>query len=488
MYTLATLPDAVKNLPTQELREAWMKAYNSASTQYKGDEAKANATAWATIKKMGYVKKDDKWVKMEAEIYKKDLLIAGSYPHPQHPEKKVNMTIERLNDIAIGTTKYLNAGGKIPITISHPKSEEEKIDTTQGWLNKVWVDAETKRLFGELQINSEKSEQWIKDGKLQAVSPGVYHDVVTSAGKIPVFIDHVALTGSPHNLGQFGFLPMNAESFSSAEIFFENHCVSYQAGGDVDDKNKTLLQNASKGGMMEALQKLFKLLDGIKSELIKLFVGVKQPGEPGYVAPGTEPGGSGTTVPPVGIAQQGPKIGQSAGGGLSAEAQKTFDTLLLERDTLEKKIKTLEDAEKKRTEDEKKATRTKFEARLDEDISIGLIKPANRSAIVAEYETLIDLGKINFEGKDISIEDYILSRYEGDKESKLKTTLQIDLNHFTFENKQYDINTDEGREALYQLKLSRAKELAKGIEGKTHIDLFEQADKEIEEELFGAKE
>jgi len=40
--------------------DAWTKAFNAAFEQYDGDEGKANATAWAAIKKMGYVKgKDD---------------------------------------------------------------------------------------------------------------------------------------------------------------------------------------------------------------------------------------------------------------------------------------------------------------------------------------------------------------------------------------------------------------------------------------------
>ncbi len=43
---------------------AWMKAFNGAYEQYKGDEAKANATAWAQIKEMGYTKgKDGKYRK-----------------------------------------------------------------------------------------------------------------------------------------------------------------------------------------------------------------------------------------------------------------------------------------------------------------------------------------------------------------------------------------------------------------------------------------
>jgi len=48
-------------------QDIWVSAYNSAFKQYKGDESKANATAWSAVKKAGYVKKGDKWSKMSGE-------------------------------------------------------------------------------------------------------------------------------------------------------------------------------------------------------------------------------------------------------------------------------------------------------------------------------------------------------------------------------------------------------------------------------------
>jgi len=479
-YTLATLPDAVKKL-SQELKEAWMKAFNSAYAQYK-DDGKASATAWSIVKKMGYV---------NMESYKKDLLIAGEYPHPQDKKRIIKMDMNRLNKIADNTQRFLLAGGKIPITISHPKSEKDKINTTQGWLEEVWVDEDTKRLSGKLNIEGE-ADQWIKDGKLKAVSPGVYHDVVTSAGIFPMLIDHVALTSSPHNLGQFGFLPMNAESFSSAEIFFENYGVSYQIEGDAHGIDKTLSNGPEdkEEYEMDELQKALQLLNNLKKLIIALVTGKKE--QEGIVLPGDESGNGGNgVIPKTDIVAALKDLGGTINpvrGGLSTETE-VLSKLLLERDTLEKKVKELENIEKKRLETTQKETKDNFEKRMDEDISLGLIKPELRTPLIEEYDMLSSLEKktMNFEGKEISIEDYILSRYETDKESKLKTVLKPDLNHIKFENRTYDLTTEEGRDALHKMKKERAKELAKGTDKKWG-DFFEQAHDEIEEEIFGEKE
>lgn len=58
-------PDKIKGLP-KHAQEVWMAAFNAAWKQYDGDEAKANATAWAAVKKAGYYQDPKgKWRKKE---------------------------------------------------------------------------------------------------------------------------------------------------------------------------------------------------------------------------------------------------------------------------------------------------------------------------------------------------------------------------------------------------------------------------------------
>ena len=64
-YTIANPPEAVKGLPRQA-QEIFIAAYNAAFTEYKGDEAKSSATAWAAVKTK-YEKTDDKWVAKESK-------------------------------------------------------------------------------------------------------------------------------------------------------------------------------------------------------------------------------------------------------------------------------------------------------------------------------------------------------------------------------------------------------------------------------------
>jgi len=83
--TLDSLPDAVKALPKHG-QEIYQSTFNAAFVQYKGDEAKSAATAWAAVKTK-YEKVDDKWVAKEAV-----------HPHGEHvcvcPECEKEITVE----------------------------------------------------------------------------------------------------------------------------------------------------------------------------------------------------------------------------------------------------------------------------------------------------------------------------------------------------------------------------------------------------------
>ncbi|MBU2249597.1 MAG: ChaB family protein [Gammaproteobacteria bacterium] len=62
-YTIDNPPEAVKGLPEHAIA-IFVAAYNAAFEQYKGDEAKSAATAWAAVK-MKYKQVDGEWVVKE---------------------------------------------------------------------------------------------------------------------------------------------------------------------------------------------------------------------------------------------------------------------------------------------------------------------------------------------------------------------------------------------------------------------------------------
>src|ERR1043166_9714902 len=54
------LPSAAKKLP-DHAQDIFLKAFNNAEKEYKGDEAKAFATAWAAVKEKYTQDSDGKW-------------------------------------------------------------------------------------------------------------------------------------------------------------------------------------------------------------------------------------------------------------------------------------------------------------------------------------------------------------------------------------------------------------------------------------------
>jgi len=123
-YTIQTAPEVVKKLP-EEAQKIWIAAYNAAYEQYKKDEAKANATAWAALEKSGYKKDGNSWVKAKeidkifylSEIKTKNIALAdngkktsdiqllrvGTWQHPMHgkfsiTDDDLDEFIENFND------------------------------------------------------------------------------------------------------------------------------------------------------------------------------------------------------------------------------------------------------------------------------------------------------------------------------------------------------------------------------------------------------
>lgn len=63
---ITSLPEAVKELP-EKAQKMWLKVFNSAYIEYNKDEEKAFAVAWDAVKKAGYSKEGDVWVKLAIE-------------------------------------------------------------------------------------------------------------------------------------------------------------------------------------------------------------------------------------------------------------------------------------------------------------------------------------------------------------------------------------------------------------------------------------
>lgn len=406
--TNAELPDWVKSAFPADIQEAYRKSYNAALVTYKNDEGKAAAVAISTVQKMGYVKKGDKWIKAE---YVKDLgLKAGEYLHPNEPDKKLTITGQDLVDYVNNTQKVLDSGGAIPVTISHPKTERDKIQLKEGDIMGVWIDPVEQVPY--MAFNpSQLVKGWIKEGKLKAVSPGIYHDVVTSIGKLPSLIDHVALTNSPFNIQQSGFIPVTAEKFGKAVLFFENQYISHEQGGDVH-----------------------QLLTSIREFLSDRF---------GFGKSQTSEGGSDMT-----------ELEQVKSRVVELEAQGKKDKTEIDaRDKtiadLQGKTEKYEAAEKERIATERKAAVEDFTAKVDGLIKAEKVEPKCKGELLKNFGILYD----NKVDGDPAV--MLLSRFETVEPAKNKLSQSI----IVVEKKNIDYSTEEGQAELSKIFTERAKEL-----------------------------
>ncbi len=160
------LPDAVKALPAHG-QEIWMAAFNSAWEQYKGDEEKCMATAWAAVKKK-YEKKGDEWMPMEAEHAENWIEIFKIGIHTDSEGRVREWTDKDLDEIA---SSYNPAVHEAPIVIGHPKEDSP----AYGWVGSLKTDA-GKLLMKPSQL-IEEFKDWVKRGLYKKVSIALYPDL-----------------------------------------------------------------------------------------------------------------------------------------------------------------------------------------------------------------------------------------------------------------------------------------------------------------------
>lgn len=121
-YQPSNPPDKIKNMP-KEAQEIWIKIFNNAWEQYKGrddQEALANATAYAGLKKAGWKQnKEGNWIKTEQgnltamelaiwEAYSQTYELTGVEVFGIGVWKGNKITDKDLNDIVSGTNEIID--------------------------------------------------------------------------------------------------------------------------------------------------------------------------------------------------------------------------------------------------------------------------------------------------------------------------------------------------------------------------------------------
>jgi outer membrane murein-binding lipoprotein Lpp len=225
-------------------------------------------------------------------LYTKPVLNAtGPFPHPQDPKRHIQFTPETLSAVAAETTRFLNAGGRVPVVLGHPKKGEDPLEDpanyelNRGWVTAVWV--EDGKLVGQLEITNQKTAERIDEGSLVAVSPGIVSGFRNSAGEFGPLMNHVALTLKEFMAGQAGFSKLEAPPFEIPRSAFKEYLgvtfdlgdrstlAYFEAGEPQAEPEKTKL-----GGLLLKLEGIIKalgvvlknpeaLLEGIEFKTIK---------------------------------------------------------------------------------------------------------------------------------------------------------------------------------------------------------------------------
>lgn len=191
------IPEAIKGLP-KEAQETWIKIYNNAYEQYKGrddQEALANATAWAGLKKAGWKKKDDKWIKtdeqgkltsMELAIWKaysqtyelKDVEVFAKGKWNGH-----EITDEDINNIVNGTNEIID---KIKPMVKLGHDDKQELLNKSGFPAGGWI-TKLKRVGDKILVNIKEVPKvlydLIKNGAYKRISSEILYDYTEPSTK-----------------------------------------------------------------------------------------------------------------------------------------------------------------------------------------------------------------------------------------------------------------------------------------------------------------
>ena len=173
-YTFPDVPDKIKDLP-KEAQRIWVKVFNSAWETYKDRaerERLANSTAWAALKKAGWIKKDDKWVKEASleiidvpySIEDKVLLKEGIANGIFYSGEEIEKTVNDLNSPVDMTN--LEERNKNSLFYDH----DEKCENWLGEIKNFRYDSEKKALIGDIDLMDEDVARKTKYQKEQGVT------------------------------------------------------------------------------------------------------------------------------------------------------------------------------------------------------------------------------------------------------------------------------------------------------------------------------
>jgi cation transport regulator ChaB len=180
-YEKSNLPDRIKGLP-DHAQAIWIAAFNNAIEEYKGDEGKANATAWSAVKKAGY-EQDAKgeWHKKFGEggmdfNQPIEIFRVGDYPQGKYTTKDLDEIVANFNPEV----------HEPPLVIDHAET-----GPAYGWIERIWREGDS--LWAKLKNLTKDIKEKIKEGEYKKISIMLWENFDNTAKKV---LKHVSLLGA----------------------------------------------------------------------------------------------------------------------------------------------------------------------------------------------------------------------------------------------------------------------------------------------------
>ncbi len=206
--------------------------------------------------------------------FRKEIIRAGTYYHPDAPQGTLEVTVERME---IWADNFREAGIKVWVPYRHSKDPKENT----GWVEDILVEGQS--LFAVLNITDEGAAEMLRDGTIQDVSIGIEFDFVDDRGRhFAEVIRHIALTVDPLIREQGPFDEVRAvpstgdgspEIPPETELETEPENVSIEL--TLEQRNDEL--NAENRNLKERLNELrARSEDSVKredNELVERFIG-----------------------------------------------------------------------------------------------------------------------------------------------------------------------------------------------------------------------
>lgn len=237
--TLASLPDWVKEMP-KHAQEIYQAAFNSALKQYDGDESKAAATAITAVKKGGYQKQGEEWVKMSletGELKDVEIFAVGEWNGKKYTENDLLDIVNNFNVLRDVVKPYLKLG----------HDPDQKLLQTDGYPAAGWVTNLKKKgpkIFADITGIPKKICDLIGAGGYKRVSCELYIN----------FRDHAKNVYSKV-LRAVALLGADTPAVGILDDLLAQYAIAHDDGGMNKEREEVLFEIQQGGEIVSGKQK-----------------------------------------------------------------------------------------------------------------------------------------------------------------------------------------------------------------------------------------